>query len=182
MRWAVFSILCMPLVSVIAYAAMRALALPTPGAVSIAFAQAPGIFAIYFFGAVFEEIGWTGYATERLQQRESILRSGLTIGAFWAAWHIVPWWIGQQHTFYWVIGQSIATILMRVIMGWIYANGGKSLFLAIVFHAMINTSYSLFPNAGSHYDPLILAAVLAIVIGVLNRSLWHRSVPPRARL
>ena len=167
--------------SVIAYAAMCALSLPTPGAVSIALPRAPGIFGIYFFGAIFEETGWTGYATERLQQRESILRAGVTVGAVWAAWHIVPWWIGQQHTLHWVIGESIATILMRVIMGWIYAKGGKSLFLAIVFHAMINTSFSLFPNGGSHYNPLVSATVLAIVTGVLNGSLSRQSTPPKAR-
>ena len=56
---------------------------------------------------------------------------------------------------------------MRVIMGWIYAYGGRSLFLAIVFHAMIDTSFSLFPNEGSHYDPLVIAAVLAIVTGMI---------------
>lgn len=176
-QWSAFSIFCMPLVFLIAYAARLAFGLTIPSAASVALPWAPGIFAIYFFGAVFEEIGWTGYATERLQQRESILRAGVTIGSVWAAWHIVPWWVGQQHTVYWVVGQSIATILMRVIMSWIYANGGKSLFLAVVFHAMINTSFSLFPNGGAHYDPLSIAAVLAVLIGVLNRSLFRRSAP-----
>jgi hypothetical protein len=50
---------------------------------------------------------------------------------------------------------------MRMVMGWIYAFGGQSLFLADVFHAMINTSLRLFPNDVSHYDPPVTVAVLA---------------------
>jgi len=50
---------------------------------------------------------------------------------------------------------------MRLVMGWMYAFGGRSLFLAVVFHAMINTSLRLFPNDGSHYDPPVTAAILA---------------------
>jgi hypothetical protein len=46
---------------------------------------------------------------------------------------------------------------------WIIARGGQSLFLAVVFHAMINVSYSLFPNQGSHYDPRVVASMLAVL-------------------
>jgi uncharacterized protein len=67
-----------------------------------------------------------------------------------------------------VIAQSIATVAMRVIMGWIYARGGRSLLLAILFHAMINTSYSLFPNGGSGYDPAVMAGVLSIIAGAIG--------------
>ena len=50
-------------------------------------------------------------------------------------------------------------------MCWIYANGGRSLFLAVLFHAMINTSYNLFPNAGSPYNPGVVAAAVLIMAG-----------------
>jgi len=56
---------------------------------------------------------------------------------------------------------------MRVVMGWMYAYGGRSLFTAIVFHAMINASFSLFPNEGSYYDPFVTAAVLIVIVGAI---------------
>ena len=49
-------------------------------------------------------------------------------------------------------------------MGWVYAYGGKSLFLAIVLHAMDNTCWKLFPNKGSHYNPAVTAIVLGFLI------------------
>lgn len=180
LRWIVISLLCMPVACAVAYALMRVLGLPLPTTVSIPVFRAPVIFAAYFVGAIFEEIGWTGYATEPLQMREGVLYSGLTIGAVWAIWHIVPWWLGQGHLLSWVLGQALATVAMRVIMGWIYAHGGRSLFLAIVFHAMINTSFSLFPNEGSHYNPLVIAATLAIMAGSLAlKFFFNRTLPRR---
>jgi hypothetical protein len=39
--------------------------------------------------------------------------------------------------------------------------------LAIAFHAMINTSFVLFPNNGSHYDPSVVAAVLMVMAALV---------------
>jgi membrane protease YdiL (CAAX protease family) len=172
-RWMAIAVLCMPAGAVMAYAVMRGLGSPLPRVVSVPMVQAPLIFAVYFFAAIFEEIGWTGYATEPLQRRYGVLGAGLAIGAVWALWHVPPWWLGQGHAPAWVIGQFMATVAMRVIMGWIYAYGGQSLFSAILFHAMINTSYSLFPNQGSHYDPIIAAAILAAVAGAAALSSFN---------
>jgi len=50
-----------------------------------------------------------------------------------------------------------------VVIGCIYANGGRSLFLAILIHAVENTCCKLFPNDGSHYNPTAMAAAMVIV-------------------
>ncbi len=165
--WLSIALLLMPATSLFAYLIMRRFDLPLPPAASISLIQAAPAFAVYFAGAIFEEIGWTGYATVPLQKRWGILGAGLIIGTAWALWHVVPWWAGQGHPLSWVAGQFIACIFMRIVMGWIYAYGGQSLFLAIIFHAMINTSYSMFPNGGSHYSPSVLAAVLAIMTAMI---------------
>lgn len=172
-QWLAIAVLCMPAVALLAYEAMRGLGSPLPRIVSVPLARAPLIFAVYFFGAIFEEIGWTAYATEPLQRRYGVLGAGLAIGTVWALWHVPPWWLGQGHALTWVIGQFVATVAMRVIMGWIYAHGGRSLFSAILFHAMINTSYSLFPNQGLYYDPPIAAVILVAVVGALALGSFH---------
>ena len=172
--WFLTALVFMPAASLFGYFMMRLFDLSLPAAVSVSLTQAPVLFAVYFFGAIFEEIGWTGYATGPLQEQYGILSAGLMIGAVWALWHVTPWWLGQGHALSWVTWQALATTSMRIVMGWIYAYGGRSLLLSIVFHAMINVSYSLFPNEGSHYDPFILAAVLAITIGII--ALTHALV------
>lgn len=175
-RWLLVSILCMPGAMALSYAAMRLLDLSLPASTHVPLLTAPLVFAAYFVGAIPEEIGWTAYATEPMQARWGVLRAGLLIGCVWATWHLLPWAVGQGHALWWVAGQSAATILMRVIMGWIYARGGRSVVLALLFHAMINTTWSLFPNDGSHYNPLILSGVLLILMLAPSAPRYIRSV------
>jgi membrane protease YdiL (CAAX protease family) len=159
-RWVAIALLTMPAASLASFALMKIMDDPLPAQLSFNAAGVAVAFVLYFGGAALEEVGWTGYATEPLQQRFGVLNSSIIIGAVWAAWHIIPWAFVQSHTPLWVLGQTALTVLMRIVMGRIYVNGGKSLFLATLFHAAINTSYSAFPNDGSHYDPAMLCAVL----------------------
>jgi hypothetical protein len=78
-------------------------------------------------------------------------------------WWIGDGWEGQDHVLA-VAGQAASVVLLRVVMGWMYAHGGRSLFLAIVLHAMDNTCWKLFPNNGSHFNP----TVTAIVVGFMT--------------
>jgi hypothetical protein len=165
--WTAVALLTMPLASLVAFLVMRSLGNPLPDIPALDMTLIPIALVLYFAGAALEEVGWTGYCTEPLQHRFGVNGAGLIIGAVWAAWHVVPWAVIQGHAADWVLAQSLLTILMRVLMGHLYAAGGRSLFLATLFHATINTSYSLFPNNGSHYDPMTLCAVLALAMLLL---------------
>jgi uncharacterized protein len=164
--WFWAALLFMPAATVLAYGFMRFSQIAPPPAPEVPFALAPAIFAVYFFGAIFEEIGWTGYATGPLQREFGIMGAGSIIGAVWAGWHIVPWWLGQGHPLWWVVSEAALTAEMRIVMGCVYAIGGRSLFLAILFHATINTAYSLFPDGGSHYNPAVTAAAVLFLAGL----------------
>jgi membrane protease YdiL (CAAX protease family) len=158
--WAAVPFLFMPAVSLVSYGLMRWLGLaPADSAVSLA--AMPAQFLAFFAGAIFEEIGWTGYATEPLQERYGVFRAGLIIGAVWAAWHIVPW--SHSHEAIWVGAYALGTLITRIVMGWVYAYGGRSLILAIAFHAMNNVGYFSFPNEGSHYNPALATPVMAVL-------------------
>jgi membrane protease YdiL (CAAX protease family) len=161
--WALIAFLFWPVVMLISYGLMRWLGLSLPADVTVAILKAPVLFAAFFFGAVLEEIGWTGYATEPLQERYGVFRAGLIIGAVWALWHIVPWWQLHPQQTAWVASQALGVVITRIIMGWMYAYGGRSLFLAIAFHAMDDVAWKLFPNNGSHYDPSVTTPVLAVL-------------------
>jgi CAAX protease family protein len=132
-RWIALSLLCMPLATLAAFGAMVAFGRPLPEAIHSPLSRAPVLIAVFYCGAIFEEVGWTGYATEPLQRRYSVNGAGLIIGIVWALWHVPAWWLGQGHTLAWIVGQCAATIAMRLIMGHIYAAGGRSLFLAVLF-------------------------------------------------
>ena len=118
-------------------------------------------FFVFFIGAIGEEIGWSGYITDPLQNRFGALKASILLGFVWAIWHIIPW--SQAHqTPIWIFWQSIGTIFLRIIMVRIFNNTGKSVFAMILFHTTINLSQFLIPNYGSHYDPFIFCILLII--------------------
>lgn len=126
----------------------------------------PIMLALYLPGAALEEVGWTGFATPRLQPRLGVLGAGLVIGTVWALWHVVPWALGQGHSGLWVLGQSLSAVAIRLVMGVIFARLGQSLALAVLFHTAINVAGSFAPPPAS-YDPMALAVILVIALGLL---------------
>jgi hypothetical protein len=151
------------------YAMMKLTGMPVPDP-QFTFIALPAFFVLFFVGGVGEEIGWTGYATDPLQARRTALEASIILGIVWAIWHMMPYFQGHN-TSIWLLGQCGATVVLRVLILWIYNNTGKSLFAAIAFHASANLSeLVLFPIYGSHYDPVIaffLLAVTAVAVVIL---------------
>ena len=53
----------------------------------------------------------------------------------------------------------------------VYNNTGRSVFIAVLFHATINVTYFLFPVQGSFYDPRmtsLMVALIAVIITVAS--------------
>jgi len=66
-------------------------------------------FILYFIGAIGEELGWSGYATEPLQNKFGALKASIILGFVWAIWHIVPY-IQMSKTTNWILLQSLSTV------------------------------------------------------------------------
>jgi membrane protease YdiL (CAAX protease family) len=172
--WYIPILLLMPFVTVLSYAVMRILQMPLPdpqlpGATVIAM-----MFLMFILAAWAEELGWTGYAIDPLQARWGTLPASLLLGLVWAVWHVIPFMqVGRSPT--WMVWQCLTLVAQRVILVWIYNQDGKSVASAILFHCMINVSWQLFPNNGSHYDPRIYGLVtifvttLILVIGRIGK-------------
>ncbi|WP_440107356.1 CPBP family glutamic-type intramembrane protease [Streptosporangium sp. H16] len=120
----------------------------------------------FFVGALCEELGWSGYATQPLQERWGAVRAGLVLGAVWAVWHWVPLLQVQRSTS-WIAWWSLGTIAARVIMVWLFNHMGRSVFAMTLFHMMLNVAWQLFPVNGSHFDMPLTAALMATVAVVI---------------
>jgi CAAX protease family protein len=46
--------------------------------------------AVGLSAGVFEELGWTGFAIPTLRRRYRVLATGLAVGVWWSAWHLLP--------------------------------------------------------------------------------------------
>jgi len=167
--WYIPVVLLMPVVMVLAYEMMRLLGLPLPTP-EISLLSGLTLFPVFFVAALGEELGWSGYIIDPMQERWGALRASIVLGIIWAAWHVVPF-MQVPRSPVWIVSQCLFIAAARVLQVWLYNNTGKSVFGQAVFHAMLNVSWQLFPNNGSHYDPRIAAPVV-VVMAVLVAVVW----------
>lgn len=173
--WYVPILFLMPGVMILEYWWLRLVGVPVPG-LHVPFLMMPIYVLVFFFAGIGEEIGWSGYALDPLQDRWGALPAGIVIGTVWALWHLVPYALANPSV--WVAGQCASTVLLRVLMVWIYNNIGKSVFGMILFHAMINMV--TVPDYGFPYDPLVAGPILAIMAGTVV-VLWGPKTLARYR-
>src|SRR5215208_1216005 len=135
----------------------------------------PGIFAseakvpfvlmnivVALIVGIFEELGWTGFATPTLLRlRYSVLATGLIVGVLWGAWHLLfndiwasvaisgglpPALFAVVWGLTFLAGQLPA---YRVLMVWVYKRTNGSLLLAMLMHASYAAStFIINPLAG----------------------------------
>ena len=166
-RWPVIAVTFMP----VAFAATAGIVwlsgAPVPRLALLPVGAVTSAFALFFLGAVAEEIGWQGYAFPVLAGRYSALNAALIIGVVWALWHVIPFALmGRSVT--WILWHSLGIVLMRIIIVWLVVNAGQSLLIAVLFHMMSNSVWGMFPDFAPWYDPkvmclVLLAPVMAIV-------------------
>jgi membrane protease YdiL (CAAX protease family) len=164
--WYVPIVLLIPGANFLAYGLMRLIGLPLPSP-EFPSLMAPVLFFALFIAALGEELGWSGYVTDRMQNRWSALQTAILLGLLWAAWHIVP--LLQVHRSpAWIAWWSLYTVASRVLMVWLYNNTGKSVFAEALYHAISNLSWQLFPNSGSHWNPYITGLIVAFIAVVVT--------------
>ena len=132
-----------------------------------------------FVGGIFEELGWTGFATPTLlrRMRYGVLTTGLIVGVLWGVAHFP--------LYYWASGNLSGALLpavvaanvlawlpaYRVLMVWVYDRSGESLLLAMLMHASLTASQVIFASLATAVPlftyTLVFGAVLWLVIGVV---------------
>jgi len=180
-RWYLPALLLMPLVMLASYGLMSLAGTPFPPPDASLY-LVPVQFVVFFLAAAAEEAGWTGYATRGLQTHRSALTTALIVGTVWACWHVLPY-VQGGHSAGWIVWQCVATVALRVLIVWLHNNADHSVFIAAVFHAMINVSNAGFPTNGSQYDPAVTGPLL-VLLAVIVALGWGRSTlaEPRYRL
>lgn len=94
-----------------------------------------------------EETGWRGFVLPRILTFGNALAAGMVMGAVWSFWH-TPLWIAVEHG----LGQRAGmvavnlvicyamTMLLSVVMTWVYNGSGGSLLLMLFMHGSGNAS------------------------------------------
>ncbi len=147
----------------------------------------PFLLRVFAQGPFPEELGWRGYALDRLQVRWNALVSSLILGVIWALWHLPLFFIKDMlHSVHgigspWFCQFMVGIIPMAVILTWIFNNTHRSTLAAILFHFMANLTYELAnvtPGTNLYSTLLWIIAAIAVVAlwgtGTLTR---HEQAP-----
>lgn len=116
--------------------------------------------AIAVGAGVFEEIGWTGFATPKLRLHFGLLPTGLIVGVLWAVWHwIIAVWTsgmlsGTLPIASYFLDPLLFLLVFRVLMVWVYERTG-SLLVAVLMHVSLTASATLLSPAGIAGAPLL---------------------------
>ncbi len=124
---------------------------------------------------VFEEIGWTGFATPRLRLRYSVLNTALIVGVLWGAWHLLQGlWISGTYcgelpvalflTLSTLIGITQLTAY-RVLLVWVY-DCTESLLVVTLMHASLSASTIFI------FRPLSTGVSFLTYTFLLTAALW----------
>ena len=177
--WLLPVALLVPCVALATYIVMRATNIPHPAS-RFPLPASLILFAAFLIAALGEEIGWSGYAIDPLQQRWSALQASILLGAVWAAWHIIAM-VQTGQSAPWIAWGCLDMVATRVIMVWIYNNTSRSVLAVVLFHAIANLTFkSVFPG-GSYESERIISVILTIIAVVVTLVSGPRTLT-RSRL
>ena len=131
-------------------------------------------------GPLGEELGWRGFALDRLQNKWNALVASLVLGIIWAAWHLPLFFIkgtpqqgmGFGTFLFWL--WSLQVVSLSVFTTWVYNNTQRSILSAVFMHFMFNSTYGITQQDGLPLPPSTFAAntVIIAVGAVMVIGLW----------
>ncbi|WP_440989134.1 CPBP family intramembrane glutamic endopeptidase [Haloarchaeobius baliensis] len=173
-RWFLIILLLPVAVTIVAAAVERLFGGPgvTLGAGVREFGVNPlAILPSLFFATLpplLEELGWRGYALDRLQLNWSALSASLILGVVWAVWHLPLFFVegsfqaesvGFGTTGFWLFMTGI--VALSVAITWVYNNTARSILAIILLHGWVNFVSEMVEVADVfYYGHWVLLAVL----------------------
>ena len=134
----------------------------------------PALLTI-FLTPFLEELGWRGYALDRLQSRWSALVSSLILSIVWALWHLPLSFIKGTYQYSLGVGSlgfwtfMIGFVPVTLLFTWIFNNNYRSTLSAILLHCMMNGTLELFTLTERAYT---FSIVLFIVAAIAITMIW----------
>lgn len=155
------------------------------------FKQAGSLLPLLVLGPLSEELGWRGYALDRLQKKHGALTSALIVGLAWGLWHgplFAMVGTSQHELAVPFVGFVVGMMLQSVLYTWLHNNTRGSLWTAIFFHWLSTyamqvvssgVNRSALYNELEHVPLLFLVGVVVLLWGprMLKGNLKRVALP-----
>jgi membrane protease YdiL (CAAX protease family) len=130
-----------------------------------------------FLGPLSEELGWRGFALDRMITRWGFFRAALLLGLVWGAWHLPLFFIPGTTHYIWGFGSAffwlfLATMVpLSLLVALAYQQNSRSILAAVLTHMMYNYVISMvFPV------PLQLQILITVLLYLVTAGLVWRYV------
>jgi len=150
------------------------------------------LFCVFWFGPFPEELGWRGFALDRLQGRMTALSASLTLGSVWALWHVPLFFVPGSYQASLDLGSPRSAIFLAsmvplsVLMTWVYNNTDRSTLSAVLIHYSGNLCGALVVKsdrvAALEFGLLTSAALVVTLVCGARRLTQRCSGPATARV
>lgn len=126
----------------------------------------------------FEELGWTGVAIPALRKKFSWIATGLIVGFFWGAWHLLVSWWGSTPTvgdvpmgIYLIVMDFAFLVPYRILMVRMF-DRTPSIPMAMLMHFALTASVRVFDPIGIQGNAILIytlshSALMWVVIAVI---------------
>ena len=127
---------------------------------------------VFGVGPLGEEMGWRGFLQDRLRGRTRSIAAAIIVGLVWAFWHLPAFRFADfRNGLSWpqfVVLYPISTILIAFIMGHLWRWSSGSLFMAIFFHAVLNTTAAnLMRDNWWNFGDLTALQIYVVILAIL---------------
>ena len=130
-----------------------------------------GVIAVVFILNGFgEEIGWRGFAVERLLGDHDLRWTALVVGVGWAGWHLPFFWLVDSFRSFGplAIGWFVSMLAASVVLAHMYCAGRRSILLVATWHTAFNFT-SATEATGALVGTVMSVGVISWAIWVLRR-------------
>jgi uncharacterized protein len=154
-------------------------------------AQLGSAIPLIVLGPLSEEIGWRGYALDRLQTKWNALVSSLMVGLVWGLWHgPLFYMVGtSQHELALPFVAFVGGIMaVSILFTWLHNNTHGSLWTAIFFHWIYTYCVQVIASGATRgplynwveYWPYGAVALLAVIIWKPHKLMAERGIEAKS--
>jgi membrane protease YdiL (CAAX protease family) len=173
LQWYLVAILLLPMAGILTALVLGQTQAGAALAVSALVTYPAAYIAHFFFGPLFEESGWRGFALPRMQHRFGPLLGSFYLSLLWAGWHVFlysPMWLADGSVAYFV-GQAgfflLFVVAMTFTFTWLSNNTQASLLLVILLHGSVDGTSTYMQRLAADGAMSPEAASTAIGLGAL---------------
>jgi len=96
------------------------------------------LFSIIFYAGIGEEVGWRGFALNKLQMNYNPFVASIFIGIVWSVWHVGYFTLIENYAILNIPSVVVWTFIASFFSTWFFNKTNGNVLVLILFHASVN--------------------------------------------